>query len=367
MTRNICIFSDGTGQRGVRVDDGATNIFKLYEWARDVPDQVCFYDPGVGSEPGKGLDWTTWARNLVDKSTGLGITRNIHDCYDFLVRSWREDSRVAVFGFSRGAYTVRSLASAVMLCGVPDRLQDGLDITGDEPPAKALRSRLLSEAIGIYQSHYGPRGAEERKAKARHYRERYRCHDAPVHLVAVFDTVAALGLPGIANLANPLRHRFHDAKLSGRVRFGFQALAIDENRKVFAPVPWDETEKHPEQTIEQVWFPGVHSDIGGGYENRALSDFALSWMMERCSAPEVGLRFEPASYRFKASVNGEHHDERTGWGRFWTPGDRSNFILKLSADSDRLCDRIEDRFQDPALSYRPKPLQDHPRTRHYYP
>ena len=225
MTRNICIFSDGTGQRGVRVDDGATNIFKLYEWARDVPDQVCFYDPGVGSEPGKGLDWTTWARNLVDKSTGLGITRNIHDCYDFLVRSWREDSRVAVFGFSRGAYTVRSLASAVMLCGVPDRLQDGLDITGDEPPAKALRSRLLSEAIGIYQSHYGPRGAEERKAKARHYRERYRCHDAPVHLVAVFDTVAALGLPGIANLANPLRHRFHDAKLSGRVRFGFQALA----------------------------------------------------------------------------------------------------------------------------------------------
>ncbi|WP_054142200.1 DUF2235 domain-containing protein [Bosea sp. AAP35] len=366
MARTICIFSDGTGQRGVRIEDGATNVFRLYEWAREIPGQLCFYDPGVGTEPGKRLDWAIWARNLVDKATGLGITRNIHECYDFLVRNWSDDARIAVFGFSRGAYTVRSLASAVMLCGIPGRVQDGLDITQDTPAATALRAKLLDEAIAIYQTHYGPRGAEERRAKALAFRGRYACRDAPVHVVGVFDTVAALGLPGVVDLLNPLRHRFHDAKLNPLIPFGFQALAVDEDRRIFAPVPWDEDERHPAQTIDQVWFPGSHSDVGGGYEDRALSDLALAWMIDRCAQPLVGIRFDPGAYRFAASVTGQDHDERTGWGRFWLKRDRSGFVLKLHPDRDRLCDDIERRYEAHHPRYRPEALRDHPRVADYY-
>lgn len=366
MARTLCVFSDGTGQRGVRVDDGATNIFKMYEWAKAIPGQVCFYDPGVGTKPGKALGWTSWARNLVDKSTGSGITRSIHDCYDFLTRAWSDDARIAVFGFSRGAYAVRSLASAVMLCGIPAQLQDGVDIAAEDEAAKALRHKLLDEAIAIYQTQYGPRGAEERRAKAAVFRQRYACRDAPVHVVGVFDTVAALGLPGIVNLANPFRHRFHDAKLHPRIPFGFQALAIDENRKIFAPVPWDEGERHPDQVIDQVWFPGVHSDIGGGYEDTALSDLALAWMIAKCTQPAVGIRFEPGTYRFASSITGRQHDERTGWGRLWRHGDRRDFILKLDQHRDRLCDEIEMRFEDSGLGYRPASLANHPRVDPYY-
>jgi uncharacterized protein (DUF2235 family) len=377
MPRTLCVFSDGTGQRGVRVDDGATNIFKMYEWARSVPNQPCFYDAGVGTEPGKTLSWSRWAQNLVGKATGSGITQNIHDCYEFLLLNWDgpaetevADNRVAVFGFSRGAYTARSLASVVLLCGIPAPLQKGIDITTDNANAKKERDRIIAEAIGIYQTQYGPRGAEERRAKAAIFRQTYACHDAPVHLVAVFDTVAALGLPGVMNLANPFRHRFHDAKLSSRVPFGFQALAIDENRKVFAPVPWDETEAHPSQRIDQVWFPGVHSDIGGGYPDRGLSDMALAWMIAQCSQPGVDIRFQPDGYSFAGSLTARQHDERTGFGMFWREGDRSDFILKHDPNRDRLCDQIEDRFNDATMNYRPKALgrpSVHPRLSGFYP
>ncbi len=376
MSRTLCVFSDGTGQRGVRIDDGATNIFKMYEWARADPEQVCFYDAGVGAEPGRKLSWSRWGRNLVSKATGSGITQNIHDCYEFLLLNWdgpagtdAASNRVAVFGFSRGAYTVRSLASAVMLCGIPAPLQKGVDISADTPEAKTARDKIIAEAIGIYQTQYGPRGAEERRAKAATFRKTYGCRDVPIHLVAVFDTVAALGLPGVVDLANPFRHRFHDAKLSSRVPFGFQALAIDENRKIFAPVPWDETEAPPSQRIDQIWFPGVHSDIGGGYPERELSDASLAWMIDKCSQPAVGIRFVSGSYVFQSSLTTPHHDERTGLGIFWREGDRSSFVLKHAPDRDRLCDNIEDRFKDATLGYRPKALGGdpvHPRVKDFY-
>lgn len=373
MTRTLCVFSDGTGQRGVRVDAGASNVFKLYEWARTEPSQPCFYDPGVGAEPGRKLSWTRWGRNLVGKATGAGITRNIRDGYEFLLCNWDPPgggspaaNRIAVFGFSRGAYTVRSLAAAITLCGIPARIQDGVDIGARTREAEALRLAILDEAIAIYQTAHGPEGAGERRRRAADFRRIYHCHDAPVHLVAVFDTVAALGLPGVMNLANPFRHIFHDHKLGASVPFGLQALSIDENRKVFAPVPWDESAASPGQVIEQVWFPGVHSDIGGGYADRGLSDLSLSWMLERCRRPDIGLRFDSGGYEFQASVTARQHDERTGMGVLWSRGDRTGKVLTASRDRDALCGEIETRFEAPELAYRPRPLGRHPRVGHYY-
>lgn len=364
MGRTLCVFSDGTGQRGVKVEAGSTNIFKMYEWARTDPDQICFYDPGVGTEPTKQLDWSTWTRNQIAKATGTGITRNIHDCYDFIVKNWTDQSRLAVFGFSRGAYTVRSLAAAVSLCGIPDNIQKGLDITTDNSAARKLRHTILDEAIAIYQSFPGKEGKDKRQDQADDFKIRYRCRPAPVHLVAVFDTVAALGLPGIINVVNPFRFKFHDHELGQTVPFGFQALSIDENREIFGPVIWQEAKKPASQTIDQVWFPGVHSDVGGGYKDSALSDVALQWMLDKCSAPAVGIRFALNGYRSNASVLGKKHDERTGWGRLWWPGTRA--ISCADRDRDRLCDKIEGRY-DHWADYRPASLAKHPRVQHYYP
>jgi uncharacterized protein (DUF2235 family) len=145
MAKNILIYSDGTGMAGgIRFDEDRTNIYKLYRATRCGPDscidpneQVAFYDPGLGSPADGGFIWGTVGRriyNLLSQATGLGITANIIDCYASLIRLYRSGDRVFLFGFSRGAYTVRSLGAVIALCGIPRRLPDGqpapLDIAG---------------------------------------------------------------------------------------------------------------------------------------------------------------------------------------------------------------------------------------------
>ena len=136
--RSIVIFSDGTGQRGgVYFDESRTNIYKLYRAARCGPDslipperQLAFYDPGLGTRS-TGSVLTSFVRtiyNYVSQATGLGITHNIIDCYTAIIQLWRPGDRIFLFGFSRGAYTVRCLATALCLSGIPT--QEG----EDKPP-----------------------------------------------------------------------------------------------------------------------------------------------------------------------------------------------------------------------------------------
>jgi uncharacterized protein (DUF2235 family) len=159
MPKNIVIFSDGTGQAGgITFDEVRTNVYKLYRACRVGPDatiepseQVAFYDPGLGSPADGSKIKIQWARkiyNLASLATGLGITANITDCYAALIRLYRDGDRIFLIGFSRGAYTVRSLAGVIAFCGIPRKLPDNLPLPMDEKGSRALAERAVKD---VYQ------------------------------------------------------------------------------------------------------------------------------------------------------------------------------------------------------------------------
>jgi uncharacterized protein (DUF2235 family) len=208
--RNILIFSDGTGQAGgLLPDERRSNIYKLYRASRCGPDstidpstQVAFYDPGLGSMSDDDrikIGWIRWGRNLVSQATGLGITKNIIDCYAEIIRQWRPGDRIYLFGFSRGAYTVRCVGGVLGLCGIPTRISAQSHLRRDPKSARALADEAVR---GVYKYGAGIKGdpfKELREERARLFRE--ACGSAEgdrpnvvPYFVGVFDTVAALGV-----------------------------------------------------------------------------------------------------------------------------------------------------------------------------
>jgi uncharacterized protein (DUF2235 family) len=223
MSKNVLIFSDGTGQAGgFRFDETRSNIYKLYRATRCGPDslvdpgeQVAFYDPGLGSQAddrhftGRLL---RWVHNKVAQASGFGITRNIIDCYAALIRLWEPGDRIFLFGFSRGAYTVRCLAGVIAKCGIPRHPAKH----PDEPlrlDAGSTHSLAAKAVKHVYQFTY-PRKLRDatprqkflldiREQLARRFREDHGSVDPEdpskanvyPHFIGVFDTVAALGNP----------------------------------------------------------------------------------------------------------------------------------------------------------------------------
>lgn len=217
MPKNILIFSDGTGQAGgVRPDQRLSNIYKLYRATRISPDspidpakQIAFYDPGLGSDdvPSPGL-LQLWplVRKYLSSAIGTGLTRNVADCYEHILRVYEPGDRIFLFGFSRGAYTARSVAGVINLCGVPTKLPNG-----DQMPraGRAVRA-VANEAVDVYEHGAGDARDKyevEREEKARRFRVKYGSEDiesgknergnAPPYFIGVFDTVAALGATGL--------------------------------------------------------------------------------------------------------------------------------------------------------------------------
>ncbi|WP_119301258.1 DUF2235 domain-containing protein [Dongia deserti] len=224
MSRNFVIYSDGTGQRGgVLFDERRSNIYKLYRATRCGPDcsvdpkeQYAFYDPGIGTSKGaRGLLGTAWdfIYNLICQATGLGLTGNIIDCYAALVRNWRPDDRIFLFGFSRGAYTVRCLGAVIALCGIPT-------MDGDQPLKRDMKTskRIAKQAVKrVYQHTHSweqdeitPRQKEQldqRRELAERFRAKYRSNSADgsganvyPHFIGVFDTVAAISNMTLATI-----------------------------------------------------------------------------------------------------------------------------------------------------------------------
>jgi uncharacterized protein (DUF2235 family) len=211
MPKNILIFSDGTGQAGgLTPDQNISNIYKLYRATRCGPEnnidpsrQLTFYDPGLGSQPDSGLFFVTrayrWLHDVVSQATGLGITTNIIDCYAALLRMWQPGDRIFLFGFSRGAYTVRCLASVLSFCGIPTTMADGT--TPLFCDVKFTR-KIAKEAVKQVYEHVGsPRDTaylEQRKALALRFRRKYGSDQSGgpnvnPYFIGVFDTVASLG------------------------------------------------------------------------------------------------------------------------------------------------------------------------------
>ncbi|HEV8391512.1 MAG TPA: DUF2235 domain-containing protein [Dongiaceae bacterium] len=215
MPRNIVIHSDGTGQRGgVMFDERRSNIYKLYRATRCGPDcsvdpkeQYAFYDPGIGTSKGaRGVLGAAWDMiyNVICSATGLGLTGNIIDCYAALVRNWRPGDRIFLFGFSRGAYTVRCLGAVIALCGIPTADGDG-PLRRDVKTSKRIARQAVKR---VYQhTHSRPpdkatqrqkEQLEQRQELAKRFRTKHRSGDGDganvyPHFIGAFDTVAAIG------------------------------------------------------------------------------------------------------------------------------------------------------------------------------
>lgn len=269
--RRIVVCFDGTWNKpadeSVPEDQQVeTNVRRFYESVLDSGadgiQQVKWYDEGVG---------TRWFDRFAGGATGAGLDLKILDGYKFLSRNYEDGDEVYVLGFSRGAYTARSLAGLIRNCGLIQNRQ--------------LEFRAAM-AYGIYRTRDD--GVDSKTARL--FRSMFS-REINIKFVGVWDTVGALGVPlDFLNNFNMKLYEFHDTTLSGIVGNAYQAIAIDENRQTYDVCLWDPPEP-PEQTIEQRWFAGAHCDVGGGYPDRRLSDIAFRWMQDKASG--LGLALTP--------------------------------------------------------------------------
>ncbi len=295
MPRNLIVCSDGTSN----TKKTRTNVWRFYQTLRKIPGNVCFYDEGVGS----------FAADISGKAFGEGVGQNIRDAYTFLVKRWKPGDRIFLFGFSRGAFTVRSLANFIDLVGLVSPTKKKIRVRVRKGPGSIKRDAqkiYIERAYELYEMNR-KQAFEHRRDEAV---EELGLRPCTVHCIGVWDTVGAIGLPTRSD--DPrchLEHRFHRTDLSPSVRYAYQALALDDERQVFWPNRFD-APKRPEQTVEEVWFAGMHSDVGGGYEDeKRMSNVALGWMASKMP-PVLGLSRD--SFSGEADPPGPMHDSRTG-------------------------------------------------------
>ena len=305
MSKNIIICCDGTGNE---YGDRNTNVVGLYQSLIRDQDQIAFYDPGVGTFDILGKTIGNKIGIMLGKGFGWGLQKNIEDAYMYLMNRYWPGDKVYLFGFSRGAFTVRCLAGMLFKCGL---LQKG-------------SNNLIPYASKIYNT-------QNNENIAAGFKETY-CHECKVYFIGVWDTVASLGYF--------YGKKFFNAKLNGVVSYGYHAVAVDEKRKKFPVSLWDESRKEPGQTIEQVWFPGVHSDVGGSYPERGLSDGALKWMLQK--AIDAGMLIKPD---WEKNINPDpkdikaQHESRKNIWKLWPKVDRQ--IPENAKIHQSTFDRIE--------------------------
>jgi uncharacterized protein (DUF2235 family) len=329
MAKHIIICADGTGNSTIK--GRGTNVFKLYEAVdqnghrrhADLVPQVAIYHDGVGTE---NLKWL----RILTGATGWGLSRNVKQLYGELARVYVPGDKIFLFGFSRGAFTVRTLAGLIATCGILDLSRYGTNkafAAGVNAAYNAYRRKYQTKLSMLIRG----KVALDRDALRRQFSVAIPAFAErklkAIEFIGVWDTVDAVGLPVVAaDLLNEWIYafKFPDDTLNDEVVHACHALALDEERESFKPILWNEKAPHPGQTIEQVWFAGVHSNVGGGYPRQGMSLVALDWMMT--AAEQHGLRFIEADrtlYRLHADVDDKMYDSRAGLGVFyrWRPRD----------------------------------------------
>ena len=309
--RNIIILCDGTGNE---ISENISNVLKLYRCLRKTektePRQLVYYDPGVGTlarpDPWHKLkqDFNT----ILGLATGYGLDDNVLAAYDFLARNYQHGDQVYLFGFSRGAYTVRVLAGLIHKIGLitPEQINlagSGLiaykQFSSDEAPK--LRARFKS-AVEVAAGEDAVQTAFDNAAQfARITSSRW----PTIRFVGVWDTVASVIVPRADRFYWPSLEELAFTLVNPSVQTFRQAISIDERRCMFRLKKWDDpqTYKHNRfndahaepQDILQVWFAGVHADIGGGYPEKesGLSKYPLLWMIDE--ATKCGLQVNQAT------------------------------------------------------------------------
>lgn len=347
MAKNIVLCSDGTGNRGPK--KGGTNVWRLYnavERGSSAPRQITFYDDGVGTGKNRLL-------KIMGGAFGWGFRRNVKDLYKFLVKNYEAGDGIYLFGFSRGAFTVRAFAGFVNTCGL---------LRNDAWANDAELDRLIGEAFAVY------RHRTEAPQEAAKFKKEYGLnvaspgqppdYDIKIKFIGVWDTVSALGLPFdilLKDLINRIfPFKFYDHKLNANVACGCHALSLDDERKTFHPEMWGARE----EGVEQVWFAGVHSNVGGGYPRAGLSNVALDWMMERAHQGGQGLRFHQPSWdqiRHRANFHGKLYDSRAGPGAYYRyePRNTKKLCADLEIPSVEVHASVLDRIERATDGYNP--------------
>jgi uncharacterized protein (DUF2235 family) len=271
MTKNIVLCCDGTANEFAR---DRTNVVKLFH-ALVHAEQATYYHPGVGTMEAVGAVTTTGRKvtTLLGLAIGYGLETDIRDAYVFLMNHFKEGDRLFLFGFSRGAYTVRCVSALLHMYGlirpgneplVPYAIRMMMAITSLRE-RKALKSEVDAyfELADEFKQHFGGQ----------------RCQP---YFVGVWDTVSSVGW-----IENPLRLPF--TADNPDIAIGRHAVALDERRAFFRTNLWRPSPDGGPKNLKQMWFPGVHCDVGGGYPEAesGLSKIALQWMLDEAKAAEL--------------------------------------------------------------------------------
>jgi uncharacterized protein (DUF2235 family) len=246
-----------------RADTNVWSFFRSVDpTGTDGVTQDAWYDAGVG---------TSKLNKLTGGAFGTGLDKHILDGYSRLVSRYEPGDQIYILGFSRGAYTARSLVGMIRNCGI------------------VKKSRLSNAYIGVAYGIYRTRDDGPESTAAVAFRRTFT-HEAKIHFLGVWDTVGALGIPlQAANRLNKTLYEFHDTELSSIVERAYHAIAVDEHRQEYEATLWAPKQK-PSQVLEQRWFAGAHADVGGGYSDRRLSDITLRWMQDRAAEASLGVK-----------------------------------------------------------------------------
>lgn len=327
MPKNIVICCDGTGNE---IKDNISNVLKLFRIAKKDADQCVFYDPGVGtlSRSDAWEQFRNKFKGVLGLASGYGLDDNILEAYNFLIDHYQANDRIFLFGFSRGAYTVRALAGMLTLIGLLQPNQRNL-----------CGYALTAYKQSSEQNDLSISWRFQKITSARH---------VTIRFMGVWDTVASVLVPRPDRFFIPTLQTLPYTRKNPSVEVFRQAIAIDERRRMFRLSPWQEPQTfvkepfkkvdNPQQDIKQVWFAGVHSDIGGGYKETesGLSKFPSRWMIDEATNIDNGLEINKTMYNHivngrkisggeyayvSADAAAEMHDSMTaGWKPLeWIP------------------------------------------------
>lgn len=334
MNKRLIVCCDGTWQNlDARYP---TNVVKIMQAIKPVADdkkcQIVFYDPGVGSSSG--------IEHLTGGAFGWGLDQNILDAYRFLCLNHEDGDQIYLFGFSRGSYTVRSLAGLIYASGLVSRNW----------------IRQSDEAYDLYRD----RDIHPEDTDAIVFREKV-ARQVNIDFLGCWDSVGSLGIPDqvrflpIDDYINA-KYKFHDTKLSHIIKCARHALAIDERRKAF-DVTHMELPNDSETDLKEMWFAGDHSSIGGGsLEDRPLADVTLDWMMNECTNAGLGISLDRKLIPTGVAPDGFAPFDSNVRGIYWIAGTENREIRnpfeeihesvkkRWQADSDYRPENLNTRF-----------------------
>jgi uncharacterized protein (DUF2235 family) len=338
MKKRIVLCADGTWNEPEQVDEKTgrrrpTNVLKVARAVRptaaDGTDQVVLYLVGIGGES-DGIDkWT-------DGAFGSGMERNVRVLYRFLVLNYMAEDEIYLFGFSRGAFTARTLCGFMNVVGLLQKEDE----------------YYTPDLYKLYESST-PKDSREWEHAFRHVRERRPC--PPIRFVGVWDTVGSLGAPGaLGQLFNRSKYKYHDIGLNPHIENAYHALAIDERRGPFAPSLYARPAGWA-GTLQQAWFPGFHCNVGGSSDPDGVANEALHWIVEKAEA--LGLEVDAAYLaHYLPCFNSKLHDSMSPMYRLMPEHVRP--IGANGADGEAVHQSALDRMALAECAYSPENLRN---------